>query len=147
MNTIQKEFQNLQHKQQFLTIMLFSFVTIIVWISISLITSQKSTTISSELQRLALPLNPNINIDVITSLESQQAYDPSQLSNFPIYTLLKEGQTPQTSFPASSASESGSLLQGLTTIPSPSPEPVASESADITASPSPTATTSAEAQN
>lgn len=133
MNTIQKELKGLQHKQQLLGILLFSMVTIFVWVGISLVVSQQKTDISPALQKLALPLNPSINIDVLSELEQKKTYDASQLVNFPIYRLLSSEETLILGSNAP-ASRSGSLLEGLTVIPSPSPEIEASPSAAATSS-------------
>lgn len=150
MNAIQKELKGLRHKQQLLGILLFSLVTIVVWVGISLILSQQSTRISSALQRLALPLNPSINVEVLSEIEQKRAYDPATLTNFPIYRLLsdEEAVTLGSSQPSTTSS---TLLESLTALPSPSPEPdasasgettEASPSAEVVTTPSPTPNTS-----
>jgi len=108
-----KELSSLRHNRQFLIILLFSLVTIVVWVSISLITSQTKTSISPELQKLAIPLNPSINVQVLEQIEEKRAYDPSQLSSFPIYLLTTDVPTRPT-------------IQSVPR-PTPSPSPTVSE--------------------
>lgn len=131
MNAIQKEFKSIRHKQQILGILVFTLVAIVMWVGISLVTSQQSTSISARQQQMALPLNPSINIDVLSSIEQQRAYDPSQLTSFPIYTLLTDEEAAALSAPRP-ATSSSTLLESLTFL-EPSPTPEATESA--TASP------------
>jgi hypothetical protein len=88
MQPVNKELSALRLSQQVLIILIFSLVTIVVWIGLSLLNSQSKTAISAESQSLATPLNPSINIQVLEELESKRAYSDSELSSFPIYLLI-----------------------------------------------------------
>ena len=76
-------------------VLLFSLVTIGVWVSFSIFLSQKKTPIDPELIRLSLPLNPNINLEVIKDLATKKSYSASELEGFTIYTLITDKQTRQ----------------------------------------------------
>jgi hypothetical protein len=111
----------LKHKQWFLRILVFSFVTVIIWVGLSLFRSQQATVIPEELQKLARPLNPNINLDVISRIEQKRAFSEAELSNFPVYRVirLKSGeQVVVTQLPE----DEESLIRS-TPSPSPSPTP------------------------
>lgn len=141
MPTAQQEFSIIKHRQQLLTIMVFTLMAIAVWVGVGLVNSQESTSISPQLQQAALPLNPSINIEILSEIEQQVPYDPSQLTRFPIYTLLSDDeiQLQRESSAASVATGSSALTETLqpSPTPEPSPEPTATESA------SPAATESA----
>lgn len=137
MATPLKELTSLRHGQQLLVILMFSLVTIVVWVSISLITSQTKTAIPTELQNLATPLNPSINTEVLTIIEQKRAYDPAQLTQFPIYSLADEQEidvSPANTLPTTLSSTS-SLNSLLAPEPTPSPE----SSSDVNTAPTATA--------
>jgi len=102
MNIFQKELLGLHHKQQVLGILVFSLVTVILWVGISLITSQTKTSISPALIKLARPLSPTLNIEVIDTLEQKRVYDQAELTGFPIYRTItpeRAAVTPPSSNP------------------------------------------------
>ncbi len=99
MNIFQKELLGLQHKQQLLGVLVFSLVTVVVWVSISMITSQTKNTISPVLLKLAKPLTPTLATETIELLEEKRSFTAEELSDFPIYhtvTQLK-GRSSRTS--------------------------------------------------
>ena len=53
---IRQEIASLRHNQYFLALMVLLFVSIIVWTSVSIFTSQKDTKVSPKLLQLAKPL-------------------------------------------------------------------------------------------
>lgn len=144
MATAQQEFSILRHRQQLLAVLIFSLMAIVVWVGVGLITSQESSSISPQLQQAATPLNPSINVEVLSTIEQQTAYDPSQLTSFPIYTLLSDDEVEiqRQSVAATNATGSSALTESLNALPIPSPSPVASESATPAASESATTTPS-----
>ncbi len=85
---IRQEIASLRHNQYFLAILVLLFVSIIVWTSVSIFTSQKETKISPKLQQLAKPLTPNLKIEVINELENKHVYSEEELSAFPIYKII-----------------------------------------------------------
>lgn len=82
---IQAEFRALQDHQKLLTIMIFSLVTVVIWVVASLIRSQRTDTIDRELTALSRPLNPSINTEVLTEIEQKRVYTEAELSTFPVY--------------------------------------------------------------
>ncbi len=88
-NTFQNQLLLFRRKQQLLYFFLFSFATVLVWIVISLITSQRKPGISTEQKLIAEPLNPNLNLEVIARLEQKRSYATEELVDFPIYKLVK----------------------------------------------------------
>lgn len=80
--------QILQQKQGFLRLLIFSLVTVMIWVGFSLFLSQQQTEISPELQALAKPLNPNIHLEVINQIQGKRAFSDSELQNFPILRVI-----------------------------------------------------------
>lgn len=83
-----KQLLSLQRRQQMLYIGMFSLVTVMVWVAVNLFQSQKSTQISAELKKKALPLTPSLNQQVIQQIEDKRGFTTEELANFPIYKLI-----------------------------------------------------------
>lgn len=130
------ELSNLRHSRQLLIILMFSLVTIVAWVSISLITSQKKTTISAELQALALPLTPSLNLEVLSDIESKRMYSANELASFPIY-VLTEKEDRRSNSPAQPSltptPPPGGNLNSL--LPAPTPASTGTPSATVTTPP------------
>ncbi len=90
MNTLNAGIKKLQQKQALLRALIFSFVTIIIWIGFSIFRTQQTTGISPELLKLAEPINPNIDITVLDRLEAKRSFTTAELTNFPINRLIVE---------------------------------------------------------
>lgn len=88
---------NLKRGQFLLYTALLFFVVVIFWVIISLFSSQNKSEISLELKKLAVPLNPNIDTQVLATIQNKRVYNPSSLSNFPIYMVVRseDGKTQQ----------------------------------------------------
>jgi len=87
MRTIQGELKSLQDNQRLLAILVFSLVTVVIWVGFSLLNSQTKSSISPELRALAKPLNPTINTDVLDEIAAKREYTPDELTNFTIYSI------------------------------------------------------------
>jgi hypothetical protein len=141
---------NLQQKQTLLRILVFTLVTVVIWVALTIFRSQQKTGISPELQKLAEPLNPNIDIQVIERIEQKKAYTESELQSFPILKIIRnkegEDQIVGGSVPLPETSSSSSLLQLTAPAPSPSPSVTPSSSTSSVASGSATQNASASTQ-
>lgn len=119
------KFVDLKVKQQLLYVMIFTFVTVVIWIGGSLLISQKKSGISPDLLELAKALNPNINVRLIEELELRKSYREDELGEFPIYKLIKskDGQL-QRLVPVESELTEIVEEPGATPTPTPQPLPV-----------------------
>ncbi|HYD34938.1 MAG TPA: hypothetical protein VD999_02630 [Vitreimonas sp.] len=124
MNLLQTQLTGLRRKQHLLYLMLFTFATILVWVVISLLSSQNKTKISPQLLLLAKPLTPTINRQVLDRLEQKRVYTAQELARFPIYTLIitKEGDARVTTLQEADVILSQPASPS-TVRPSPSPSP------------------------
>ena len=91
----ERKLKNLRRKQNFMYIMLLSLVTIVVWIGFSIFLSQEKNPIDPELIKMSLPLNPNINMQVLNTLQQKKDYSDAELKDFTIYTLITDKATRQ----------------------------------------------------
>lgn len=103
MTKIQDEFKALYANQKLLTVLVFSLVTVLVWVGASLFRSQRKTSISPELQELAAPLNPSINAEILTEIEQKRQFSPSELADFPIYVLRDRDAATRQTAPAATS--------------------------------------------
>jgi hypothetical protein len=129
-----KQLVSLQRRQQMLYIGMFSLVTVMVWVAVNLFQSQKTTQISPELKKKALPLTPSINQQVIQQIEEKRGFSEEELANFPIYKLIlnREGgedfvtiDTPETNLRQTPAPRATA-----TPLPLPEPEAQSTEGAE-----------------
>ncbi len=97
MSTYTTKLLNLKRGQYILYVLMLAFVVILFWVGGSLLRSQRTTGISVELKKLALPLNPNIDISVFTTISGKRVYNPQTLRDFPIYMVVRsdDGKTQQ----------------------------------------------------
>lgn len=85
----EKKLTGLRVKQQALYVMIFTFVTVTIWIGGSLFSSQKRTGIAPDLLELAKPLNPTINVSLLNEIEGRQNYSDEELQYFQVYKIIK----------------------------------------------------------
>jgi hypothetical protein len=133
MNAFQRELTGLRRQQQVLYILVFFFAAVLVWVGVSLLSSQRRTGITAEQTKLARPLTPTINREVINQIKNKRAYTAAELARFPIYKIVvssdgKEEQVVRIDevLPTSSATPVPSLQ------PSPTAAPGATTSSTLT---------------
>jgi hypothetical protein len=88
-NQFQKQLNKLRKQEYFMIALIVTFVMIIVWTFTSIFVSQQKISVSQELRDLSKPLNPNLNQEVLLSLEKKKFYSEKELSNFPIYQVVR----------------------------------------------------------
>ncbi len=123
-NKVNKNLINLKQRQRVLQILVFSLITIMVWVGLSLFQSQKKSAIDAELKTLAKPLNPNIDIETVTNLESKKYFEEFQLRAFPIYKIIisPDGKTEsKVTIDVEEETLKPSLSPRTTVAPSPTP--------------------------
>lgn len=129
----------LKHKQWLLRILIFTLVTAMIWLGFSLFRSQQQTGIPADLQKLAIPLNPTINIGVVDRIEQKRAYTAEELQNFPVYRLIRlpnGTEQVRTELPEDLNVEESAVIR-------PAETPTATPEASVAPSSAPTATSSA----
>lgn len=100
---MKSQLSQLQQKQTLLKIFIFTLVTIIIWVGLTLFRTQQQTGIRPELLVKAEALNPNISVQVIDQIEQKRVFTEAELSDFPIYSIvtLKTGEQQLVVFSAS----------------------------------------------
>ena len=89
MSKYKSKLLNLKRSQYILYILILTLVVVVFWIGGGLFSSQRNTGISAEVQRLARPLNPNIDAEVLTEIQNKRVFETQDLSNFPIYMISR----------------------------------------------------------
>lgn len=93
--TIQEEIARIKQSRQFMVISILLFAVVLVWVTVSLFTSQQKTTITAAQKEMAKPLQPNLDISVIDSLKAEKFYSDSDLAFFTIYKVVKNPNSGQ----------------------------------------------------
>jgi hypothetical protein len=133
MNIFEQAITQLKQRQQLLAILVFSLVSIMVWIGVGLITSQHSSAISPDLRQKAEPLTPNINTQIIQRIEAEEYMLEEELQDFPVFRVVDPDERAVEEEEAEESENTGDE-------PSPSPVSEASNSAELD---TPAATSSA----
>lgn len=117
-SSFQAQFKKLQQRRELLAILLFLFVIVVFWIGIELLSSQHQSGISKTEQAAAAPLSPVLNVSIIEKLEQKQMYTATDLSGFPIYTVVQQasGSATVVSSGASSVNLPSDLEQALQSL-------------------------------
>lgn len=89
--TVKQELQKIKKSKQALVILIFLFITVSFWIGTTIFSSQTREKISPELIEIARPLNPNLRLEVLESIEAKRLYSSEELEAFAIYKLLATG--------------------------------------------------------
>jgi hypothetical protein len=92
-NGIATHFAQLRYKQEILAIFSLLLVSVLFWIIISLFSSQQKTKITPELTKMAVTLNPTVNTALLDELVTKKMYTQSELSQFPIFTIIYDKRT------------------------------------------------------
>jgi len=87
-NFYKKQLAGLKNKRQLLIILIFLFIAVIAWTIVGLTSSRNKLQISKELRDMTVPLNPNVDLELIENLEQKKLYGENELKNFPIYKVL-----------------------------------------------------------
>lgn len=130
-----KEINKLRRNQQILTILVLLLVSMAFWIIVRLFSSQRTSKISPDINKLAEPLVPTLDTTVLDTLDSKVTYTTEELSDFPIMVIVTDPQnqderivpigtavlpSSRTTAPARPATTSSQLQQVLSTpVPTP----------------------------
>jgi hypothetical protein len=123
MNVVQQALQNLRQRQQLLGMFIFTLVAIMVWIVVSVATSQRSSAISAELRAMALPLTPSINREVLEGVESERYFSEEELRNFDVVHVVEPLENIPSPEPSVQPSPEEEPVPEPTEIPSVEPLP------------------------
>lgn len=141
-----RNLDQLKQQQRLLQLFVFSLVTIMIWIGLSLFRSQNQTQIDAELRRFALPLTPTINTDVINELQAKTYFSEAELADFPIYKFLTvEGSNTEQVVTIDTEPETEAAEASQPSLAADQPAPLSQLSADQPATESGTTVEAASA--
>lgn len=106
----QTQLAKLRLRKEVLIIMVFVLVIAVLWIGLSVFSSQQQTGITPEQRQLAQPLTPVLDLAVIERLEQKRVYGSEELSNFPLFVVEAERNSNQFGNASSVPDPSGSSV-------------------------------------
>lgn len=135
-NQFQHQFKNLQRQRKLLAALVLGIVVALVWVMMSIFSSQQTYQISAELRTLAKPITPDLNDEVLKRIEAKYLLSNSDLKDFPIYKLTQDekgvwgvsrvrdvGQVPERSGLEEAAGETSTSSVTPNSSPSSAEEP------------------------
>ncbi len=84
-----KKFVKLRQETKLLWALILALVAVLIWIAVSILSPKKEQVISPELRKLAEPLNPSLNQEILNSLSTKKHYKDAELESFSIYALIE----------------------------------------------------------
>lgn len=123
-----QSFRQLLVQQQILTILLFTFVVIMIWVISSIYFSYSKTTLTTTDKALIAPLNPRLDSTLFEKLAARKAWNDQELSSF----------EPRIELPTLEIAETAGTSSIPAVTPAPVPDasasatPIASDSASVT---------------
>lgn len=123
MNKALIELNQLRHKQYLMYLLVFSLVTIVIWVGVSLFASQTTSQVDPELTQLSKPLNPTIDVSTLTKLQQKTTFDPNLFNDFPIYVTVIRTPGEPSVVSTLQAERNRPLEPAPTPFPTPEPTP------------------------
>lgn len=80
-------------KNLLLVILSLLFVCVLLWIVLSLFSSQQSSKVPDSATKLAEPLNPVLDTSKLNTIQSKRYYAPEELQSFPINIIETDQKT------------------------------------------------------
>ncbi len=84
-----KQLEKLKSEKKLLLALIFAMVAVFLWVVVSLVSTKGQQVISPELMKLAEPLVPTLDQNVLENLENRAYIQPDQMEDFPIYALVE----------------------------------------------------------
>jgi len=84
-----KKIVRLRQETKLLWALILALVAVLFWILVSILSPKKQQVISPELRKLAEPLNPSLNQEVLNSLLARTYYEDEELETFSIFALIE----------------------------------------------------------
>jgi len=89
-NRFDKQLGKIKQNRKLFAILLFAFMGVVMWVFMSLASSQKEVKIDPKLIDKSKPLVPYLDEDVFIELEAKKGYLEESLDNFTIYRILED---------------------------------------------------------
>lgn len=64
----------MENDRDLLLVSLFTFFTVLLWISFELIKTAKTTTVTAPVQQIVTPLSGNLDTQIISQLKERKTY-------------------------------------------------------------------------
>jgi hypothetical protein len=111
-NDIQKQLAKLYRNKRLLWLGILFFVLVVLWILISIFTTTKTSSVSTELREMAKSFVPRLESKVFDEILAKRAFAESELSSFPIYIFDKQSVEGESVIVDIMAESDNQLLEG-----------------------------------
>ncbi len=92
-NQFQIQLEKIKTKRKLFFALIFALAAAFVWIFVSIFSTQGAAGVSPEMKKMAEPLNPTLNTDVLDRLESRRYFTQQDLQRFPVYAIIENEDT------------------------------------------------------
>lgn len=111
---------SLRRREGLLRILIFTLVTVLIWIGFEIYLSQQKTVVSEDFQPYTMPLNPNIDRAVLQEMQNLRSFTDEELQDFSLFQQLPAVSSPEETTPGGTASDEATPV--LEEIPEPTAE-------------------------
>ncbi len=125
--SITGQLKQLKHKNQLLTILVLLLVCVFSWGIASIFSSQRQSKLPSDLTKLAKPLNPNLDTQILNTLETKRSFTAEELSQIEIFIIVVD--------PATQTEQIIEINESVKAVATPTPRPRATSAPTPTAQP------------
>jgi len=92
-NQASSQLKQLKHRNTLIVILVLLFISIFIWTGVSIISSTTTSQLPENIKKLAIPLNPSIDRQILSGIENKQVLSDQELESFPIYKLILDKRT------------------------------------------------------
>lgn len=115
----------LRRREDLLRILIFTLVTVLVWISFEIYLSQKQTKVAEDFASYTLPLNPNIDRTVLQEIQNRRGFSDEELQEFSTQqtSIITEDELESVSTPSAEIEDEDAVVVTPTPTAQPSSTP------------------------
>jgi len=92
-NQFSAQLKQLKQNNVLIVILILLFVSIVIWTGVSIISSTTTSQLPANIIKLAAPLNPSINRQVLDKIATKHIFTKEELKSFAIYRLILDKRT------------------------------------------------------
>lgn len=88
-NQFKQQLNKLRTKKKLFVALIFALAAVLIWIFVSIFATQGASGISPEMRKLAQPLTPTLNKNLLDKIGQKRHLTSQDLERFPIFALIK----------------------------------------------------------
>ncbi len=87
-NQFKQQLNKIRAKRKLFFALIFALVAALIWIFVSIFSTQGASGISPEMHKLAKPLTPTLNKNLLDKIGRKRHFTQQDLQHFPIFALI-----------------------------------------------------------